>query len=157
MPAWWRQGEVLRRLRVDTEERDAERAAREEMVRVGFISRWLASGLMKGDYQEMLPYLRVTGKPVSELQVLYLLVCWFLPSVTAVLGAIFLGPIGALFAAVLFFIGSRRYLRTMGNRAKNQQNLEAIELAQILKMLLEAGLSIERAFRISALQARPLI
>src|SRR5699024_3668986 len=111
----------------------------------------------KGDYQEMLPYLRVTGKPVAELQIQYLLVCWFLPIVAAILGAIFFGLIGAFGAAVIFFIGSRRYLRTVGARAKNQQNLESIELAQVLKMLLEAGLSIERAFRISAIHARPLI
>lgn len=157
MPAWLRQGAVLRRLRVDAEERNAARVAREEVVKVGFMSRLLASGLMKGDYQEMLPYLRVTGKPVAELQIQYLLVCWFLPIVAAILGAIFFGLIGAFGAVVIFFIGSRRYLRTVGARAKNQQNLESIELAQVLKMLLEAGLSIERAFRISAIQARPLI
>src|SRR5699024_1209441 len=112
MPAWLRQGAVLRRLRVDAEERNAARVAREEVVKVGFISRLLASGLMKGDYHEMLPYLRVTGKPVAELQIQYLLMCWFLPIVAAVLGAIFFGPIGAFFAVVIFFIGSRRYLRT---------------------------------------------
>lgn len=157
MPAWLRSGVVLNRLRIDTEERDAAKATHDEAVKSGLIGRLLSSALIKGDYNEMLPYLRVTGKPVADLQVQYLLVCWFLPVVAAVLGTIFFGPFGAFFGAVLFFIGSRRYLRTVGARAKNQQNLEAIELAQVLKMLLEAGLSIERAFRISAIQARPLI
>lgn len=157
MPAWLRSGVVLNRLRIDTEERDAAKATHDEAVKSGLIGRLLSSALIKGDYNEMLPYLRVTGKPVADLQVQYLLVCWFLPVVAAVLGTIFFGPLGAFFGAVLFFIGSRRYLRTVGARAKNQQNLEAIELAQVLKMLLEAGLSIERAFRISAIQARPLI
>lgn len=157
MPSWMRQGVVLNRLRAGTEERREIRASHEEAARLGLIGRLLSSTLMKGDYNEMLPYLRVTGKPVADLQVQYLLVCWFVPVVAAVLGAIFLGPLGAFFAAVVFFIGSRRYLRTVGSRAKNQQNLEAIALAQVLRMLLEAGLSIERAFRISAIQARPLI
>lgn len=157
IPAWLRQGAVLRRLRVGMEQRGSDKKHNEEAIKIGFIGRLLASGLIKGDYEELLPFMRVTGRPVAELQVQYLLVCWLLPAIAAVLGAIFLGPLGAFFGVVLFFIGSRRYLRTVGGRAKNQQNLEAIELAQVLKMLLEAGLSIERAFRISAIQARPLI
>lgn len=122
-----------------------------------FISRMLESSLFRSDYEDLLPSLKVTGKNILDLQVQYLLICWVLPLFALVIGAIFWGGVGAFLGVVLFFIGSRRYVRSSGARAKAVQNLESIELAQTMRMLLEAGLSIERAIRIAAVQAKPLM
>lgn len=123
----------------------------------GLASRLTTSSLMQTDYSEAFDALRLTGREPEKIQTIYLLVCWGLPLMLIVLGAIVAGFFGAMFFGAISFIGSRRYIRGLGRNACYQQNLEAIDLAQMLSMLLEAGLTVERGFRVAALQARPLI
>ena len=80
-----------------------------------------------------------------------------MPLLLIALGLIVSGPLGAMLVGSISFIGSRRYIRSLAGKARYKQNLEAIELAQMLAMLLEAGLTVERGFRVAALQARPLM
>jgi len=127
------------------------------LVMASISSRLTASPFMREDYQEVFRALRMTGREPEKIQVIYLLACWVLPIVLLILGVLFFGFLGAFFLVAIGFIGSRRYIRSMAGKACYQQNLEAIELAQMLAMLLEAGLTIERGFRVAALQARPLI
>ncbi|MEQ3724527.1 type II secretion system F family protein [Alcanivorax sp.] len=123
----------------------------------GLVSRLTTSPLMQSDYKEAFDALRLTGREAERIQTIYLLVCWSLPLMLVVLGAMVAGFFGAMFLGAISFIGSRRYIRGMGRKACYQQNLEAIDFAQMLSMLLEAGLTVERGFRVAALQARPLI
>lgn len=151
---WERRHRVLRRISPNS-------ATTEEIPRNtvlgGLSSRLTESSFMRNDYDEVFQSLRVTGRSTDNIQVLYLLACWLLPVLLLLVGALAFGVMGAFLLAVAGFFGSRRYFRTMAKRARYQQNLEAIDLAQMLAMLLEAGLSIERAFRIAAVQARPLV
>ena len=59
--------------------------------------------------------------------------------------------------AALAFLVPRRAIRTLGERAEQKQNLEAVELCHLTRMLMEAGLSLERVLRLIANQARPLL
>ncbi|HBL87571.1 MAG TPA: type II secretion protein F, partial [Alcanivorax sp.] len=59
--------------------------------------------------------------------------------------------------AALAFILPRRAIRTMGKNAEQRQNLEAIELCHLTRMLMEAGLSLERVLRLVANQGRALL
>lgn len=123
----------------------------------GLSRRLIQIGFVRQDFSEVQTALKITGRGSENIQNTYLLVCWLAPIVMTVLGGLVWGVFGALAFGAIGFIGSRRYVRAVAKRSCYQQNLESIELAQVLRMLLEAGLSIERAFRIAALQARPLI
>lgn len=151
---WQQRRQVLNRLnhRGGSPEDESRNAEMESLS-----SRLTAAPIIQGDYREMFSALRMTGRDVEKIQVIYLLVCWALPIVLLLLGALFSGFVAAMLLAAIGFIGSRRYIRSLATKACYQQNLEAIELAQMLAMLLEAGLTIERGFRVAALQARPLI
>lgn len=151
---WQRKRHVLNRLNhrgVSTDEVSSD-------VMVGGIySRLTASPLIESDYKEAFDALRLTGRSPEKIQIIYLLVCWLLPLLLIALGLIVSGPLGAMLVGSISFIGSRRYIRSLAGKARYKQNLEAIELAQMLAMLLEAGLTVERGFRVAALQARPLM
>ena len=155
---WYRRNQVVQRLHhnVSNNAADEDDAARRSPF-AGFSARLTQSSLMRNDFAEMYKALRYTGRPVEQIQLIYLLSCWLLPVVLVIIGALWYGLFGALAGFALGFVGSRRYIRSVANRACYRQNLEAIELAHVLRMMLEAGLSIERGFRIAALQARPLI
>lgn len=120
-------------------------------------ARFLRSSLVRKDYHEVSQLLRLTGRSPDAIQILYVLLCWLLPSVLLVIGLLFSGLLFGFLLSAIAFIGARRAIRSIAASARHRQNLESIELAQMLAMLLEAGLSVERAFRIAALQARPLI
>ena len=151
--AWERRRRVAQRL--------VNPAKVDEPQQVGIIpgisSRLTSSAFMRDDYREMYSALRLTGKSAEQIQQRYLLICWGTPLAALLIGVSFFGVFGALLLLAGGFILPRRYIRGVGDRAKRRQNLEAIELAQVLRMLLEAGLSIERGFRIAAIQARPLV
>tara|TARA_B100000676_G_scaffold311767_1_gene382916 strand:- start:2428 stop:3294 length:867 start_codon:yes stop_codon:yes gene_type:complete len=151
---WEQRRRVLERL--NQRGASAEPEAR-NVVMEGISSRLTASPFMRDDYKEVFKALRITGREPEKIQVIYLLACWLLPVMLLLLGALLAGFLGAMALGVIGFIGSRRYIRSLAGKACYQQNLEAIELAQMLAMLLEAGLTIERGFRVAALQARPLI
>ncbi|WP_262459959.1 type II secretion system F family protein [Alloalcanivorax balearicus] len=149
---WEQRRNVLERLNLQRgdEERGnlALSSLSHRLTRIGFVRQ---------DFSEVQTALKITGRSSENIQNTYLLVCWLVPIVMTVLGGLVWGVLGALAFGAIGFIGSRRYVRAVAKRSCYQQNLESIELAQVLRMLLEAGLSIERAFRIAALQARPLI
>jgi len=151
---WEQRRRVLERL--NQRGASAEPEAR-NVVMEGISSRLTASPFMRDDYKEVFKALRITGREPEKIQGIYLLACWLLPVMLLLLGALLAGFLGAMALGVIGFIGSRRYIRSLAGKACYQQNLEAIELAQMLAMLLEAGLTIERGFRVAALQARPLI
>lgn len=155
---WYRRNQVVQRLHhnVNNSAADEDEAARRSPF-AGFSARLTQSSLMRDDFAEMYKALRYTGRPTEQIQLIYLLSCWLLPVVLVIVGALWYGLFGALAGFAIGFVGSRRYIRSVASRACYQQNLEAIELAHVLRMMLEAGLSIERGFRIAALQARPLI
>lgn len=129
------------------------------------VSNWLAEiseafvtlSAVAGDYEDMEAALETTGRNQQQRQATYMVLCWFLPALVIALG-FFIGGVmvGAVIAAVAFLL-PRRVIRIMGENAEKRQNLEAIELCHMTRMLMEAGLSIERALRLIAVQARPVM
>jgi tight adherence protein C len=120
-------------------------------------SRFTESSIARGDFEEIREAYAATGRSHEQSQILYLAFCWVLPAIIVVFGFWVLGPIGAMLLAALAFILPRRAIRTMGKRAEQKQNLEAIELCHLTRMLMEAGLSLERVLRLIANQGRPLL
>ncbi|MFL1466696.1 type II secretion system F family protein [Marinobacter sp. DUT-3] len=112
---------------------------------------------IQGDYEDMEAALETTGRSRQQSQATYLTLCWLFPLVVIVLGIIVAGPIAGVVVAAVGFLLPRRIIRTMGANAEKKQNLEAIELCHMTRMLMEAGLSIERALRLIAVQARPIM
>ncbi|MED5387949.1 MAG: type II secretion system F family protein [Pseudomonadota bacterium] len=115
------------------------------------------SSLAAGDYQEIRQALSGMGKGREQSQVIYLLACWVLPALVALVGFLVFGLLGGLLASALGFIVPRRVIRSMGAQAELRQNLEAVELCHMTRMLMEAGLSLERVLRIIGRQGRPLL
>jgi len=150
---WERRRKVMGRLH----NHGGDETESQDLVALGLSSRLISSALMREDYNEVYEALKLTGKEPEKIPALYLAFCWVLPIALALLGILLKGPFIALFLGVIGFIGSRRYFRSVAKVACHRQNQEAIEFAQLLSMLLEAGLSIERAFRVAAVQSRPMI
>jgi len=75
----------------------------------------------------------------------------------AAIGFLFFGALGGLLMSAAGFILPRRTIRGMGAQAEMRQNLEAVELCHMTRMLMEAGLSLERVLRIIGVQGRPLL
>jgi tight adherence protein C len=101
--------------------------------------------------------LETTGRNRQQSQTTYMVLCWLLPLIVIVLGFVITGPAAGMIIAAAAFLLPRRVIRTMGTNAEKKQNLEAIELCHMTRMLMEAGLSIERALRLVAVQARPIM
>ena len=120
-------------------------------------ARLTESSLAASDYEEVRQALAVMGKNREQSQMIYLLACWVLPVLVAILGIVVMGPLGAMLLAVAGFILPRRTIRSMGSHAELRQNLEAVELCHMTRMLMEAGLSLERVMRIIGVQGRPLL
>lgn len=112
---------------------------------------------IQDDYEDMEAALETTGRNRQQSQATYMLLCWLLPLVVIVLGFVLTGPAAGVIIAAAGFLLPRRVIRAMGINAEKKQNLEAIELCHMTRMLMEAGLSIERALRLVAVQARPIM
>ncbi|MDL0431872.1 type II secretion system F family protein [Marinobacter sp. TBZ242] len=112
---------------------------------------------IQGDYEDMEAALETTGRNRQQSQATYMMLCWLLPLIVIVLGFVITGPAAGMIIAAAAFLLPRRVIRTMGTNAEKKQNLEAIELCHMTRMLMEAGLSIERALRLVAVQARPIM
>lgn len=112
---------------------------------------------VRGDYEEMEAALETTGRNRQQSQATYMALCWLLPLIGIGLGFVFTGPAAGVVIAAAAFLLPRRVIRAMGTSAEKKQNLEAIELCHMTRMLMEAGLSIERALRLVAVQARPIM
>lgn len=115
------------------------------------------SSLAANDYEDIRLALKGMGKTREQSQVIYLLSCWLLPVFVAVIGFLFFGALGGLLISAAGFILPRRTIRGMGAQAEMRQNLEAVELCHMTRMLMEAGLSLERVLRIIGVQGRPLL
>lgn len=125
---------------------------------MAMLSRRVASSLFaQSDFSEVADALRVTGRSAESIQTTYLLACWMLPAGLALLGLVLGGLLPFLICLAVGFIMPRRAIRAMAKSSCRQQNLEAIEFGHVLRMLIESGLSIERAIRIATLQARELM
>ncbi len=152
-PQWARRSRVSARLH--------RLADPEEEVSSFWLSRlasqFTESSIARGDFQEIREAYAATGRTREQAQLLYLLFCWILPALVVAAGFVFFGPIGGMIVAALSFLVPRRAIRSMGERAEQQQNLEAVELCHLTRMLMEAGLSLERVLRLIANQARPLL
>lgn len=122
------------------------------------LSRRVAGSLFaQSDFREVADALRVTGRSAESIQTIYLVACWMLPAGLALLGLVLGGLMPFLVLLAAGFIVPRRTIRAMAKSSCRQQNLEAIEFGHVLRMLIESGLSIERAIRIATLQARELM
>ncbi|MEE3319539.1 MAG: type II secretion system F family protein [Pseudomonadota bacterium] len=115
------------------------------------------SSLAASDYQEIRQAMAGMGKSREQSQVIYLLTCWVLPVLVALVGFLFFGAMGGLLLSVAGFIVPRRTIRSMGANAELRQNLEAVELCHMTRMLMEAGISLERVMRIIGVQGRSLL
>jgi tight adherence protein C len=122
---------------------------------LGSFAQWFTTrAAVQSDFRELESALDVTGRNEQQIHALYLTLCWLMPALAVVLGFVVWGMTGGAVLAAAGFLLPRRVIRTMGARAERQQNLESIELCHMTRMLMEAGLSIERAVRLAALQGR---
>ena len=110
-------------------------------------SQFTESSIARGDFEDIREAYAATGRTREQAQLLYLLFCWILPAMAVAIGFVFFGPIGGMIVAALSFLVPRRAIRSMGERAEQRQNLEAVELCHQTNSLPE----------VCANQARPLL
>ncbi|MBA4719494.1 type II secretion system F family protein [Alloalcanivorax xenomutans] len=115
------------------------------------------SPLTRDDFMETQHAVSAMGRSAGSAQLIYFFYCWVLPAIAIFLGFTLFGALGGMLCAVAAFILPRRIIRGMGRSAEKQQNREAVELCHMTRMLMEAGLSLERVMRMIAAQARPLM
>nr|WP_238401144.1 type II secretion system F family protein [Alloalcanivorax marinus] len=152
-PRWARKGRVHARLR-NAGDVEAESSS---FWLSRFATRLTESSLAREDFREMQEAFSATGRHREQSQVLYLVYCWLIPAIVVFGGFVFLGPMGGMLVAAGAFLLPRRTIRSMGRRAEQRQNIEAVELCHLTRMLMEAGLSLERVLRLIAAQGRPMI
>lgn len=153
VPFWRLRARVLARLRFQgSTEEDAAESWLSSLA-----DRFTQNPAIHGDYEEMGEALEITGRTEEQARIDYLIMCWAMPAVAILVGFALSGAIWGSLIAVMGFILPRRIIRSMAVKAEKEQNLEAIELCHMTRMLLEAGLSIERALRLVAAQARPVM
>lgn len=154
-PRWALRARIHQRLRNRGEAVESEQGVSGWLAEIS--EAFVATSAIAGDYEDMEAALETTGRNRQQSQATYMALCWLLPAVIIALGFALGGVIaGAVIAAVAFLL-PRRVIRIMGENAEKRQNLEAIELCHMTRMLMEAGLSIERALRLIAAQARPVM
>lgn len=128
-------------------------------------SFWLAqlanklteSSLAREDFREIREAFSATGRSREQAQILYMIHCWLLPAIFVFAGFLYAGVFGGILIAAAAFLLPRRFIRSMGGKAEKKQNLEAVELCHLTRMLMEAGLSLERVLRLVAAQGRPML
>ena len=119
---------------------------------------WLVDQkLFASDFQELEPYLDATGRSATASRRYYLAWCWALPIAIALIAFTRLEFVSAALGLLGAFYLPRRFIRTAGASAEKMQNREAIELCQLTRMLMEAGLSPERSLRLISNQARDIM
>lgn len=151
---WESRARISGRMRTspDSSEDTASRNAFEKLA-----WRLANSPLTRDDFLEVQHAVFAMGRSAGSAQLIYFFFCWVLPAVAIFLGFAFLGILGGMLCAAAAFILPRRIIRGMGRSAEKQQNREAVELCHMTRMLMEAGLSLERVMRMIAAQARPLM
>lgn len=154
-PRWALRARIHQRLRNRGAAGDDEQGLNAWLAELA--ERFVGLSSIAGDYEDMEAALETTGRNRQQSQATYVVLCWLLPAVMIVLGFVITGPIAGAVVAAAAFLLPRRIIRSMGANAEKKQNLEAIELCHMTRMLMEAGLSIERALRLVAVQARPVM
>lgn len=154
-PRWALRARIHQRLRNRGAAGDDEQGLNAWLAELA--ERFVGLSSIAGDYEDMEAALETTGRNRQQSQATYVVLCWLLPAVVIVLGFVITGPIAGAVVAAAAFLLPRRIIRSMGANAEKKQNLEAIELCHMTRMLMEAGLSIERALRLVAVQARPVM
>ncbi|MCG8519212.1 MAG: type II secretion system F family protein [Pseudomonadales bacterium] len=152
-PAWRLKSQILARLHFQP---GSERGETDAWL-PALATRFSEHAAIRGDYEELGEAFEVTGRSEDQARIDYLLMCWLLPALAIVAGFALGGAIWGSLVAVMGFLLPRRVIRAMAVTAEKQQNLEAVELCHMTRMLLESGLSIERALRLVAAQARPIM
>ncbi|MCH8498273.1 MAG: type II secretion system F family protein [Marinobacter sp.] len=152
-PQWYLRARIHARLyRVDADD---------EPPATFLLARALTSitnnAMIAGDFSECQESLDAAGYSPVSTQLIYLVAGWLVPAALTLVCALMFGAIGGLLALGVGFIGARRLIRNLGHHAEFRQNLEAIELCHLTRMMMEAGVSLERSLRIIERQARPVI
>ena len=152
-PQWYLQSRIHARLyRVDTSDDTPSTFLLGRML-----NSITSNAMIAGDFSECYESLDAAGYSAVNAQLIYLLAAWLMPALLTVAGALMFGAIGGLMSLGLTFIGARRFIRSLGQHAEFRQNLEAIELCHLTRMMMESGVSLERSLRIIERQARPVI
>ena len=115
------------------------------------------SSITASDYQEIRMALVGMVKTREQIPLIYLVACWLLPVLVSLVSFLVFGMVGGVIGSALAFVVPRRLIRSMGEQSELRQNLEAVELCHMTRMLMEAGLSLERVMRIVGVQGRPLL
>lgn len=123
----------------------------------GFLFWLIQRPLVASDFRELEDALEASGKSPLQARQYYLLVCWLVPLGLLVVVALLFDAMAGVIAFILAFLLTRRSVRSAGRAAERQQNREAIELCYMTRMLMEAGLTPERALRLIARQGRTLM
>ena len=152
-PRWIRKGQIHARLSNSSEGNDETSS----FWLTRYANKLTESSLAREDFREIQEALAATGRSKEQAQLSYLFYCWLIPSIVIFVGFAFLGLLGGMLVAAGAFLLPRRAIRGMGRQAEQQQNREAVELCHLTRMLMEAGLSLERVLRLIAAQGRPLI
>ena len=152
-PRWARKARIHTRLQHPGESEEE----RSSFWLTRMADRLTESGLAKEDFSEIREAFAATGRSREHAQILYLIFCWMLPAFVILIGFLAFGPLGGMLMAAAGFVLPRRTIRSMGRNAEKRQNHEAVELCHMTRMLMEAGLSLERVLRLIATQARPML
>ncbi|MED5431807.1 MAG: type II secretion system F family protein [Pseudomonadota bacterium] len=115
------------------------------------------SSVTASDFEEIRLALAGMGKSREQIPLIYLVACWLVPALVSFVSFLLFGVMGGVIGSALAFVVPRRLIRGMGAQSELRQNLEAVELCHMTRMLMEAGLSLERVMRIIGVQGRPLL
>lgn len=151
-PQWRRRARVKARLNRDGEAEGVLGFWPYEWAR-----KFTEVSLTAKDFKEIRDALAVTGRSQEQAPLLYLVFCWVLPLMVIVVGFAVFGLLAGMIISAAAFLLPRRTIRGMAGNAEHRQNLEAIELCQLTKIMSEAGLSLERILRVVAAQGEPIM
>ncbi|BFN13697.1 MULTISPECIES: type II secretion system F family protein [Marinobacter] len=153
-PVWHLKARIHARLRNQKVSLENEG---EESAVGGFLVWFVDRKLFVSDFRELEPSLDAAGKDALTARRDYLLWCWLFPLVITIIAFLRFDFISAALCLLASFYVPRRLIRASGVTAEKLQNREAIELCQLTRMLMEAGLSPERSLRLISHQARDIM
>lgn len=156
-PAWARRDRISRRMERTYIHTHTDGGDDQDGWLLRFSERALGTGFLASDFKEVDEALSRTAMSRERIVLTYSLACWVLPVALALLGTLMYGALGGLAALALSFVLVRRIIRKRGEQAEAQMNREAVALCQLMRMFLETGMTLERAFRTLAQQAGPLM
>ncbi|WP_111657725.1 type II secretion system F family protein [Isoalcanivorax indicus] len=156
-PAWARRDRISRRMEHRYHGVSGSEVDEPQGWLLRFAERALGTGVLASDFREVDEALSRTALSRERIVLTYSLACWVLPLALGLAGLLIYGPLGGLAGLALTFVLARRIIRKRGEQAEAQMNREAVALCQLMRMFLETGMTLERAFRTLAQQAGPLM